>query len=208
MNTANVNVNVDNIPISKKKKRIEVEYIKARDINSKFGNPRKIGKKQREELKKSLEVLGDFGCFIVDEKNSIIGGNQRLSIIKEMYPEKELLCKKLYGYTDAEKRAINIKANSHSGEWDIDLLNDWLADLTISLDIIDEEKIEDREIKEMELIPFEKYDYLLIVCSTELDYARLLEKVGLDGTEKAVINGKKKIRARALWWNDVKDKFK
>lgn len=189
-------------------KRIDVVYLKAEEINTNFGNPRKISKKNREELQRSIEVFGDFGCFIVDENNSVIGGNQRLSIIKDLYPEKKLLCKKLIGYSDAEKRAINIKANTHSGDWDMELLAKWTADLNIDFDIKDEEKLDDKDVKGMDVIPFEKYDYLLIVCRTELDYTNLLGKFGMDGSEKAKVTDKKSIKARAVWYNDVADRFK
>ena len=203
-----VDVRTESVPKNSKKKRIEVCHIKAEDINTNFGNPRKINKKARDELRRSLETFGDFGCFIVDEHNSVIGGNQRLSIIKELYPDRELLCKKLIGYSEAEKRAINIKANTHSGEWDMDLLADWTADLTIDFGIKDEEKLEDKEVPGMEALPFEKYDYLLIVCRTDIDYNTLLGKFGLEGNEKAKLTEKKKIRARAVWFNEVSDRFK
>lgn len=205
---SNVDVQTASVPDGGRKKRIDVVYIKAEDINTNFGNPRKINKKNKDELRRSLETFGDFGCFIVDENNSVIGGNQRLSIIKELYPERELLCKRLVGYSDAEKRAINIKANTHSGDWDMDLLASWTADLNIDFGIKDDDKLEDRELKGMEAIPFEKYDYMLIVCRSELDYNNLLGKFGMDGTEKAKLTVKKSIRARAVWYNDVADRFK
>lgn len=203
-----VDVRTDSVPKNEMEKRIEVCHIKAEDINTNFGNPRKINNKGRAELKRSLETFGDFGCFIVDENNSVIGGNQRLRIIKELYPERELLCKKLIGYSEAEKRAINIKANTHSGEWDMDLLADWTADLNIDFGIKDEDKLEDKEVAGMDAIPFEKYDYMLIVCRTDIDYNTLLNKFGMEGNEKARITDKKKIRARAVWFNDVADRFK
>ncbi len=203
-----VEVRTDSVPKNDNEKRIEVCHIKAEDINTNFGNPRKINKKARDELKRSLETFGDFGCFIVDENNSVIGGNQRLSIIKELYPERELLCKKLIGYSSAEKRAINIKANTHSGDWDMDLLADWTADLNIDFGIKDEEKLEDKEVKGMDVIPFEKYNYMLIVCRTDIDFNTLLNKFGMDGTEKAKVTPKRKIKARAVWFNDVANRFK
>lgn len=203
-----IDVSTASVPRSDTEKKIEVVYLKAQDINTDFGNPRKIKKKNREELQRSLETFGDFGCFIVDENNSVIGGNQRLSIIKELYPERELLCKKLIGYSSAEKRAINIKANTHSGDWDMDLLASWTADLNMDFDIKDEEKLDDKDVKGMELIPFEKYNYMLIVCRSDLDYNNLLSKFGMDGTEKAKLTEKKHLKARAVWFNDVADKFK
>lgn len=101
---------MENEEVDKPQKHIEVVTLKPVNINTNFGNPRKINKKQREELQRSLETFGDFGSFIIDENNSVIGGNQRLSILKDIAPEREILCKRLIGYTEAEKRAINIKS--------------------------------------------------------------------------------------------------
>ena len=78
-------------------KKIEVLTMKVKDIKTNFGNPRKIGKKKREELAKSLETYGDFGLFIVDENDDVIAGNQRLQLLKEMDEDTEVLVKKLIG---------------------------------------------------------------------------------------------------------------
>lgn len=88
------------------------------------------------------------------------------------------------------------------------MLANWTADLNMDFDIKDEEKLEDKDVKGMELIPFEKYNYMLIVCRSELDYNSLLSKFGMDGTEKAKLTEKKYLKARAVWFNDVADKFK
>ena len=48
-------------------------------------------------------------------------------------PDRIVLCKRLIGYSEADLRAINIKDNTHAGEWDLDLLADWTADLTTDL---------------------------------------------------------------------------
>lgn len=191
-------------------KKIEVVYMYPHEINTNFGNPRKIKKAKKEELQRSLEQLGDFGCFIIDENNSVIAGNQRLSILKEQKEEeqKKVLCKKLIGYSEAEKRAINIKDNTHNGDWDYDLLSEWTADLNIELDIKDEDNPEEKEIAQMKLMPFEKYNYVLVVCRNELDYQRLQEKLGIGDNDKAKICEKKSIKARAVWFNDIQDKLK
>lgn len=47
----------------------------------------------------------------------------------------EVLCKRLIGYTKSELRAINIKDNTHSGEWDLEELAKWTADLNIDLGV-------------------------------------------------------------------------
>lgn len=109
-------------------KRIEVCELPVTDLKFDFGNPRKISNKKKEELKESLEQMGDFGSFIIDEELNVIGGNQRARILQEIKPEATVLCKKLIGYTKAEKRAINLKDNVHQGEWDLDALADWTAE--------------------------------------------------------------------------------
>lgn len=184
-------------------KKIEVVEMMAKDIKTGFGNPRKISKKKKEELRQSIEMFGDFGSFIIDEHNNVIAGNQRLSVIKEMNPETKILCKRLIGYTQSELRAINIKDNTHSGDWDIDLLADWTADLTVDLGIdeIKKKEIDERTIPEMELIHYEKYDYVLIACRNELDYNDLVRRLGIEG--KKVSIAKRKINARAIWYDQM-----
>ena len=185
------------------KKRIEVVEMRACDIKQEFGNPRKIKKDKKDELRRSLNMFGDFGIFIIDENDNIIAGNQRLSIIKEDNPEQILTCKKLYGYSKSELKAINIKDNTHAGEWDLDLLADWTADLEIDLGLdLNEKEPDERKIRDMEPIRYEKYDYVMIVCKNEIDYLNLQRALGLD-EKKVVIHKKRKIQARAIWYDDM-----
>lgn len=188
-------------------KKIEEVKLKVGDLKTDFGNPRKISSKKKEELRESLEKYGDFGLFLIDEQNNIIAGNQRASILREQDPDTEVLCKRLIGYTKAELRAINIKDNVHSGEWDLDLLADWTADLELDLGIeLDNDDVKDRTIPEMELIHYEKYDYVMIVCKSELDYNDLVRKLGIEG-KKITIAKKRKINARAIWYDKMEAKI-
>ncbi len=186
-------------------KRIEVVELRAGDVKTGFGNPRKITKKKKDELRRSIEVFGDFGSFIIDEDDNVIAGNQRLSVIKEMNPDTVILCKRLIGYSEAELRAINIKDNTHSGEWDMDMLADWTSDLIVDLEIKDETKkdVEERSIPDMEPISYEKYDYVMIVCRSQLDYNDLVRKLGIEGRKVAICKTRK-INARAIWYDNMK----
>lgn len=178
------------------------------DLKNDFGNPRKISKKKREELRASLETFGNFGIILIDEHDNIIGGNQRASVLAEINPTQEVSCKRLVGYSEAELRAINIKDNTHAGDWDLDLLADWTADLTIDVGIdVDDIIPSEREIPEMELIHYEKYDYVLIACKDELSYNALIRALGIE--DKKVLVGPKKrpIKARAIWYDDMKVDF-
>lgn len=185
-------------------KRIETVELPVSELKTGFGNPRKIKKKKKEELQESLNTFGDFGLILIDEENNIIAGNQRCAILKEMDPNRIVLCKRLIGYSNAELRAINIKDNVHSGEWDMDVLADWTADLNIDLGVdLDNKSPEERKLKDMELIHYEKYDYVLIVCRYETDYNDLCRKLGIENT-KVPITNKRKIKARAVWYDQMK----
>lgn len=184
-------------------KRIEVVRLKVKDLKKGFGNPRKITAKKKEELRNSIAEFGDFGLILVDENDNIIAGNQRVSVLKEEDPETEVLCKRLIGYSKAELRAINIKDNTHAGDWDAEILADWTADLNIDFGIDVAKSKDDRSIDEMDPIRFEKYDYVIIACNNEIDYNELTRNLGIDGA-KVNVTKKRKIKARAVWYHDIK----
>jgi len=162
-------------------KSIETVEMRVSDIRTGFGNPRKISKKKSAELERSLDMLGNFGVIVIDENDNVIAGNQRLSILKSKDPEATILCKKLIGYTSSEKRAINIKDNTHSGEWDLDILADWTADLNIDLGLdLENGNPDDSKIADMELKAFEHWDYIVFVFDSQPDWLNVLNlfKIG------------------------------
>ena len=157
-----------------------------------------------EELKQSIIEHGDFGSFIINEKCELIGGTQRHAAIMSIDPETPLLCKMLIGYSTAELRGINILDNTHAGEWDLEGLADWTKDLNFDLGIdLSKANPNDRQIEDMELIHYEKYNYVMIVCRYETDYNDLLRKLNLEG-KKVKICKKRKIAARAIWYDSMK----
>lgn len=185
-------------------KRIEVVEKNVKDLKTEFGNPRKITREKKEELKKSMEDFGDFGLILIDENDNLIAGNQRVSVLKEIDPNTKVLCKRLIGYTTAELRAINIKDNTHSGEWDLELLADWTADLNIDLGIeLNNDDVNEKNIKDMDPIRFEKYDYVIIACNNEIDYNELVRNLGIEGA-KVKVAKKRTMKARAVWYDDIK----
>ena len=185
-------------------KRIEVCKVRAGDLKADFWNPRKITKKRLEELERSFELLGDFGIFVIDEENRVIAGNQRLKVILNMFgPDAELDCKRMIGYTEDELKAVNVKDNTHVGEWNLDMLNSWVAETSLDFSIDREKPPGERGIRDMELIRYEKYDYVMIVCRNEPDYLQLTRLLGINDA-KCLIAGKRKIKARAIWYDDMK----
>ena len=110
-------------------KSIEIVKRRVGDLKLDFGNPRKIKKQKREDLEESLEKYGDFDIIVINEKNQVIGGNQRVTILQRKDPDQIVDCKMLVGYTVPEQKYVNIKLNSHAGERDMEALGDWTADL-------------------------------------------------------------------------------
>lgn len=185
-------------------KKIEMCKMRVGDLKHNFGNPRKISKKKAEELERSMDLFGDFGIFLVDEHDNVIAGNQRSIILAKRDPDIEVDVKRLIGYSEAELRSINIMDNTHAGEWDLELLADWTADLNLDLGIdLNNENPEERKIEDMELIRYEKYNYVMIVCKSEIDYNDLVRKLGIEG-RKVAITKKRKIKARAIWYDQMK----
>lgn len=190
-------------------KRIEVVERRVGDLKLDFGNPRKIKKQKKEDLTESLETYGDFDIIVINEKNQVIGGNQRVTIFQSKDPDMVVVCKLLIGYTVAEQKYINIKLNSHAGEWVLEELGDWTADLmgNFKLDLETPPKpLEDRSIKDMEPIHYEHYDYVLIACRNELDYNDLVRKLGIEGGTVKVAKTRR-IKGRAIWYDQMKSQI-
>jgi hypothetical protein len=113
----------------KQEKSIQHCIRKASELLTDFGNPRTISAKEKARLRDSLQELGDFGVIVINEKNQVIAGNQRATILKEMEPEREIDCKILSGYSDEELKIINIRANKASGDFDNDILSEWIKEI-------------------------------------------------------------------------------
>lgn len=191
-----------------KEKRIELIRIPLSELKFSFGNPRKIKRQAQRDLKKSLEDLGDFGVIVLDEFNNVVSGTQRCRQLAEIDVNSMVDCKRLTGYSEMELRSINIRANTHAGEWDLSLLANWTADLNLDLGInLNNVNREERTINEMELVRFEKYNYVVIACRTDIDYDLLTQKLGIKG-KTVKLHEKRKIDCRAIWFDKCSDKFK
>lgn len=47
------------------------------------------------------------------------------------------------------------------------------------------------------------HDYVIICCRNEVDYKYLIDALGLDD-KRVIITPKRKIKARAVWYDDIK----
>lgn len=88
-------------------------------------NPRTITKSKRERLKKSLlefPEMMELRSVIIDEKNMVLAGNQRVTVLMELDPDKEIEVTKVTGLSESKKKEFKIKDNAHYGEWDLSVL--------------------------------------------------------------------------------------
>lgn len=187
-------------------KKIEVCEVAIKDLQDKIGNPRKIGRKQLNELKDSFDDFGDFGIIVIDEENNIISGHQRVQVLKDTQGgDAKVLCKRLVNYSLEEKMAINIKANTHAGTWDMTKLAEWTSQMVVKIGLdVPDVGVDDVKVRDMELIRYEKYDYVMIVCRSEIDYLNLIRMLKLEDKKVVVGHGKsgdRRIKARAVWYD-------
>lgn len=94
-------------------------------------NPRKIGRKAYEQLKKSLVEFPEMKQLreiIVDENMEILAGHQRIYALKDLGYE-DVYVRQVTGLTQKQKREFMIKDNVSAGEWDSDIIaNSWDLD--------------------------------------------------------------------------------
>ena len=97
---------------------------KINDLTDYYKNPRQLTEKQFNQLKKSLDKFGMIDKPIVnaDSRNTIIGGHQRLNVLRAdkidsvecWVPDHEL--------DEKEVEELNIRLNKNTGEWDFNVL--------------------------------------------------------------------------------------
>ena len=87
-------------------------------------NPRKLTKKEHQQLKDSLTRFGLIDPIIInthiDRENIIIGGHQRVRIWKELghksIPTIEI------NLDSQKEKELNVRLNKNVGSWDFDMM--------------------------------------------------------------------------------------
>lgn len=101
------------------------------DLVASDKNPRKIGRKAYEALKKSLVEFPEMKQLreiIVDEDMQILAGHQRIYALKDLGYE-DVYVRQVFGLTQKQKDEFMIKDNVSAGEWDTDIIaNQWDLD--------------------------------------------------------------------------------
>ena len=103
---------------------MKITLVKINNLNPAEYNPRQISNKQYEDLKASMEKFGCVDPIIIninpERLNVVVGGHQRLRILRELGAEKVPTVS--VNLSEEDERELNVRLNKNSGEWDINIL--------------------------------------------------------------------------------------
>lgn len=104
----------------------KIETRKINEIIPNSKNPRKLSKRNAEELRKSLEKFGVCQPIVINTNNSIIGGHQRVRILSELGEKTVDVYVPLQPLSQKEEEELCIRLNKNNGDFDFDILaNNW-----------------------------------------------------------------------------------
>ena len=105
------------------------EKRKITDLKPFEGNPRKATEKEVEDLAKSLNRFNLADPLVINTDNEVIGGNFRLSLLKQKEIEEVDVRIPSRTLTRKEAEELNLRLNKNVGLWDFDLLANFSEDL-------------------------------------------------------------------------------
>lgn len=129
--------------------------INVNDLKRAEYNPRKEltpEDKEYQKIKNSIQEFGYVEPIIINKDKTIIGGHQRLSVLKDLgYNEVDCI---VVDIDKTKEKALNIALNKITGEWDLNKLGDLLLEL-------------DSENYDLELTGFDNYEIENILAPVE-----------------------------------------
>ena len=103
---------------------MRITLIEINNLNPAEYNPRQINNKQYEDLKASMEKFGCVDPIIIninpERLNVVVGGHQRLRILRELGAEKVPTVS--VNLSEEDERELNIRLNKSGGDFDMDIL--------------------------------------------------------------------------------------
>jgi len=101
-----------------------IEKRKISELNPAPYNPRKSDVTQEANLKASLEKFGVVEPIIFNKQTGyIVGGHFRIRELKKL-GIKDVDCV-IVDLSPEDEKELNIRLNANTGEWDMELLEDW-----------------------------------------------------------------------------------
>lgn len=109
---------------------MEIKELSLKELKPAVYNPRKKlkkGDKEYEKIKQSLLKFGYVDPIIVNKDMTVIGGHQRLTVLKDL--DYEMAKCVIVDLPKEDEKALNIALNKITGQWDEALLAELLVDL-------------------------------------------------------------------------------
>lgn len=100
----------------------KLEDVLIKDLMKHPKNPRQINKDQIERLSKNMDKFGLIDKPIVNRDNMIIGGHQRIAILKKKKVKSIQCWVPEHPLSEEEVDELCISLNLHQGKWDFDVL--------------------------------------------------------------------------------------
>ena len=128
----------------------ETKKVKVKDLKILKINPRKITKKQKESLKKSLEKFNLAEIPAVNQDLTIIGGNQRVDSLISLGKGDEYIDVRVpnRNLTEKEVKEYVLISNTHAGVFDVEVLGLEFNDIKIDFSIPELNKIQKSQANE------------------------------------------------------------
>lgn len=163
-----------------KLEKIKIDLLKPAEYN-----PRKELKPKDIEYQKIKNSILEFGYvdpIIVNKDYTVIGGHQRINVLKDLgYEEVDVV---IIDIDKTKEKALNIALNKITGEWDLGKLADLLLDLDsenydLLLTGFDDKEIENLMAPIEEEIPAEvefsevlgeEHNYIVLYFDNEVDW--------------------------------------
>lgn len=130
------------------------EYRLIKELIPSKKNPRLLKKKEAEDIEKSLNRFGLCEPIVINQDNQIIGGHQRVCILKKNKLKEVQVFVPNRMLTQQEVDELNIRLNKNQGEFDFDILaNEWEPCDLLEWGFVEEDLIGSLEIPEAEEKP-------------------------------------------------------
>jgi ParB-like chromosome segregation protein Spo0J len=103
---------------------MKITLVSISSLNPAEYNPRQITNKQYLDLKSSMEKFGCVDPIIIninpERLNVVVGGHQRLRILRELGAEKVPTVS--VNLSEEDERELNVRLNKSGGDWDMEIL--------------------------------------------------------------------------------------
>ncbi|QDP43620.1 ParB-like nuclease domain protein [Microbacterium phage Tyrumbra] len=202
-----------------------IRMVKVADLRPDPDNPR-VNSGAVAYVVESIRQFGFQVPIVIGTDNLIRAGHTRYRAAVQL-GLTEVPCIDASHLSEEQQRAFAIAENRTSdfaffdlpklGELVMDIPADLLAGFDIDALIVPQDEEDKADGKSgtpekrpgLDLAPFERYQYVMVLCRTEFDYTNLLTRLGLENTQKRYVDGALKQGAsygRVIEYADFLDK--